>query len=187
MKKFFLTLAAIMCCAMTTAVFTSCGGDDSGNSGGGGGEEDLTTPAAAVLTFSFTFNDETLNYFDMTAEYFDELGAIKSESITSKKWEKTVVSMLPAKLGVRLKATLKTDLDDDEIYSFKWLYAYTCMIVNKKGNSLGEYSKSINGVTGFPDRTGRHIKEKLANMSDGVVYALVYEVDSKGKKVESSW
>lgn len=191
MKKIFLTLAAIVCCAMTTAVFTSCGGDDSTSGGGGGGDEQPdVTPAGVELYASFTVDAETLTYFDMTVEYFDEAGNLKSEPMTSKAWEKTIMAPLPAKVGARLKIALKEDnpLDDNKNYTFTWTFSRSCFIVNKKGENLSSGISLSVSSKGFTDKPGSIIKENVAkNYKDGVVYDLIYEADSKGNLAKSSW
>ena len=185
-----MTLTAIVCCAMTTAVFTSCGGDDSSSGGGGGGgDEPDVTPAKVELYASFTVDAETLTYFDMTVEYFDEAGTLKSEPMTSKDWEKTIIAPLPAKVGARLKIALKEDtpLDDNKEYTFAWTFSRSCFIVNKSGQPLTPTTLSISSK-GFTKKLGSIIKENVAkNYKDGVVYDLIYEVDSKGNLTKSSW
>lgn len=191
MKKIFLTLAAIVCYAMTTVVFTSCGGDDSSSGGGsGGGDEPDVTPAGVELYASFTVDAETFTYFDMTVEYFDIAGNLKSEPMTSKDWEKTIIAPLPAKVGARLKIALKEDtpLDDNKKYNFDWIFSRTCFIVNKSGKCLDSSSSLTISSKGFTDKLGSIIKENVAkNYPDGVLFDLVYEVDSQGKKTKGSW
>ena len=85
MKHFLMTLAAL-CCA---SLFTSCNKNNPDQPVGPG-----TTPVAAVMDYSFEVSDDLLNAFDLTVEYYDATGAVKSEAMTSKSWTKTIMKFL---------------------------------------------------------------------------------------------
>ena len=132
MKKILMTLAAVLCCA---AMFSSCGKVNPDQP-----EAPDTTPVAAVIDYKFTVTDDLLNAFTLTVEYYDASGAVKTETMTSKAWTKTVkTTKLPATLGARVKMQLKDGFDSSKegVFSAKHAYGYEYYVVNKSNEKLG--------------------------------------------------
>ena len=145
-KMILVTLAAILCC---TTLFTSC-------------EKTLpdqpetpttkdTTPVAAVMDYSFSVTDDLFNAFTLTVAYYDATGAVKSETMTSKTWTKSVkANQLPATLGARVMIKLKSGFDPAQmgVYNAKYTYNYEYYVVNKSNEKLGEtVSRGVSGGT----------------------------------------
>lgn len=131
-----MTIAAVLCCA---ALFTSCGKNNPSQSDTPAPAKD-TTPAAAVIVYSFTVTDDLVSAFNLTVEYYDAAGELKSETMTSKEWTKTVKSnQLPATLGARVKIQLKEGFDPSKgnVFSAKHNYGYNYCVVNKSDEKLG--------------------------------------------------
>ena len=90
-KQFLMATLTVMC-AMTTTLLTSCSKDDDNNTT----KDDDTSPVAAVMDYSLTVGDDMVNMFDLTVEYYDADGKVKSEQMTGKTWTKNVKALLPA-------------------------------------------------------------------------------------------
>lgn len=140
-----MTLAALFCCAMSLTMFTACGGDDDDNISNENTQADVETPVLAVMSGNFELTDEMLAVLDVTAEYYDADGKVQTEKITQKKWSKSVTAKLPARLGIRLKAQLKDDVDANAISVFtSSLYcARSAYAVNAIGKKVTEGVSSV--------------------------------------------
>lgn len=182
MKKILMTLAAVLCC---TTLFTSC-------------EKTLpdqpdaptkdTTPVAAVMEYSFSVTDDLFNAFDLTVEYYDATGAVKTETMTSKAWAKTVkANQLPATLGARLFIKLKSGFDSSKegIFSAKHAYDYEYYAVNKSNEKLdGGVSK---GVSGGVDMQYSKVPAYAERYLDKPIMKYIFNFASDGTATSSSW
>ena len=143
MKKNLMTIAAVLCCA---TLFTSC---DKINPDQSDTPMQDTTPVAAVMDYSFSVTDDLFNAFNLTVEYNDATGAVKSETMTSKEWAKTVkANKLHATLGARVLIKLKSGFDSTQegIFSAKHTYNYEYYVVNKSNEKLGgSVTKGVSG------------------------------------------
>ena len=180
MKKNLMTLAAVLCCA---ALFTSCGKDNPTQP-----EAPDTTPAAAVLTYKLTVSDDLFSAFNLTAEYYDAAGAVKTEAMTSKEWTKTVkTDKLPATLGARVKIQLKAGFDSskDAVFSAKHSYAYEYYVVNKSNEKLG--STVTNGSSGGVDMKYEKVPEYAERYLDKPIMKFLLNCAADGTATNGSW
>jgi len=135
MKKNLMTIAAVLCC---TALFTSCGKSNPDQPVGPD-----TTPVAAVMDYKFSVSDDLFSAFTLTVEYYDAAGAVKTETMTSKEWAKTVKSdNLPATLGARVSMKLKDGFDSSKegVFSARHSYHYEHYVVNKYNEKVRKTS-----------------------------------------------
>ena len=135
MKKLTMTLAAVLCCA---ALLTSCGKNNPSQPDTPAQD---TTPVSAVMDYSFTVTDDLFNAFTLTVEYYDAAGTVKTETMTSKEWAKTVkTDKLPATLGARVKIQLKDGFDSSKegVFSAKHSYYYAYYAVNKSNEKVSK-------------------------------------------------
>ena len=106
MKKITMMFAAVICCAMTAIVFSSCGDDESPAATD-------RTPVAAAMEYKMELGDQMLALFNMTIEYYDSDGTLKSEPMTQNTWTKKVRAKLPVTLGMRVRGQVKPGVDID--------------------------------------------------------------------------
>ena len=179
MKNLFMTLAVVMCCAIISSVFTACSSDDDKNSDNG-------KAVAAVMNYMVNVGDDVFAALDLTIEYYDANGKVQSEKMMKKEWEKEVRAKLPATLGVRLKAQLKSDFDVTSGKTFIAAYGYSYAgyaldaageVVSTPAISSSEESMSM--------RVGE-IAEWLERHSDGILKYL-YTFDVNGKAISATW
>lgn len=179
-----MTLAAVLCCAMTTTVFTACGSNDDDNTT----KPDDTTPAVAVMDYKFTVTDDLLNAFTLTVEYYDAAGAVKTETMTSKEWTKSVkTTKLPATLGARVKIKLKDGFDSskDAVFSAKHYYGYKYNVVNKSNENLG--SAVSNGSEGGVDMKYEKVPAYAERYQDKPIMGFVLNFAADGTATSSKW
>ncbi len=178
MKNLFMTLAVVMCCAIISSVFTACSSDDD--------KADDSKAVAAVMNYMVNVGDDVFAALYLTIEYYDANGKVQSEKMMKKEWEKEVRAKLPATLGVRLKAQLKSDFDVTSGKTFIAAYGYSYAgyaldaageVVSTPAISSSEESMSM--------RVGE-ISEWLGRHSDGIVKYL-YTFDTSGKATSASW
>ncbi len=180
MKKIMMTIAAVICCAMTTTVFTSCGDDDETTT------STDRTPVAAHMEYKLEVGDQMLTYFDMTVEYYDSDGTLKTEQMTQKTWSKTVRAKLPVTLGARLKGTPKAnvDLNPQEKVTYAYGYYYTGYAVSSTDLVVGNIAS--NGVNSSYDVPSDKVAEWIQRVAGGITGFQV-AFDANGKATGSTW
>ena len=176
-----MTLAAVLCCAMTTTVFTACGSDDDGNT-----KPDDSTPVAAVMDYTLTVGDDMVKYLDLTVDYYDADGNVKSESMTEKTWKKTVQTQLPATLGARLKIQVKSDVNPATLEKFTESYSYNYSVypIAASGKQLGGGKSSTSSMS--VTMQGDKLAEWAEKHANGLMKFL-YVIDANGQTTSSSW
>ena len=179
MKKTIKTLAAVLCCALA---FTACTKDEPGNPTP---ETDLT-PVAALMDYTLTMGEDMLNMCDITIEYYDTDGKVKNEALTKGSWEKRVLAPLPASLGVRVKAKLKSGANPSSQESFTAAYGYDYM-----GYAVNSTGGVVSDVVGRGSSTsmsmkGDKVEEWLTRHADGL-FSFLYSFDAKGKPTRETW
>ena len=177
-----LALTIAFCCAMTMTVFTACGSDDDDNYNPAGD----TTPVGAVMEYSLETSDAMLATFDLTIEYYDANGKVQTEQMTAKSWKKNVKAKLPATLGARLKAQLKSGVDVSTQEKVTVSYGYNYM-----GYAVSATDKVVSDVVSHGnssslDMKGEKVSEWLERHADGLVKFL-YVFAANGQPTSSSW
>ena len=180
-KQFLMATLTVMC-AMTTTLLTSCSKDDDDNIT----KNDETTPIAAVMDYSLMVGDDMVNMFDLTVEYYDADGKVKSEQMTGKTWTKNVKALLPATLGVRLKLQVKSSVNPAIIDKFTESYTYNYSVYpvtvsgkQLEGGKAGASSMSL-------DLPGNKLTEWAEDHANGLVKFL-YVFDANGQPTSGSW
>jgi hypothetical protein len=180
MKKNLMTIAAVLCCA---ALFTSCGKDNPAQP-----ETPDTTPVSAVMDYKFTITDALFSAFNLTVEYYDATGAVKTETMTSKEWTKTVrTDKLPATLGARVKIQLKDGFDSSQegVFSAKHSYHYEYYVVNKSNEKLG--STVSNGSEGGVDMKYEKVPDYAQRYLDKPIMKYLFNFAADGTATSGSW
>lgn len=180
MKKILMTLAAVLCCS---ALFSSCNKLDPDKP-----KTPDQTPAAAVMDYKFTVTDDLLSAFTLTVEYYDATGAVKTETMTSKEWTKTVkTSKLPATLGARLKIKLKSGFDSSKegVFSAKHTLGYGYYVVNKSNEKLGKTTS--NASKGGVDMKYEKVPAFAEKYLNKPIMSIVVNFTASGSATSSSW
>ena len=180
MKPFLMTLAAVLCCA---TLFTSCNKNNPDQPVGPD-----TTPVAAVMDYSFEVSDDLFNAFDLTVEYYDATGAVKSEAMTSKSWTKTVKSnQLPATLGARVFIKLKSSFDPTKegVFSAMHLYGYQYYFINKSGEKVGK--ADISSSEGGSEMKYNKVPAYAERYQDKPVMKFLFNFAADGTATSGSW
>ena len=107
----------------------------------------VKAPVAALFNYSFTVTDSMRLVADFAISYFDENGQLQNEQLAANSWEKKVTAKLPAKLGVRVVASLKEGVDFSAIEKLRVIKKYSELYycVDEDGNKVGKtYTYSDN-------------------------------------------
>lgn len=185
-KKFLMTALMVMC-AMTTAVFTACSSDDDDKTEEPQNEE----PGTGVMECTLQTSDESLEAFDFFIKYYDSDGQVQSEKVVwNDKLEeglrvcyKKVVAKLPATLGILFEAKAKDGLDPEGQYYFTRGYNLIFSSFSASGKQI-DYNWNAPFFQSIRNKKGEFdsIKEP------GRILNIIYQYDSKGKRVgTSSW
>ena len=178
MKKNLLTLAAVLCCAL----ISSCTKDNG----------DIPPPAPdnkpthAVMHYVLTVNDQMVDMLNLTIEYYDANGQVKSEQVTQNKWQKDIKAKLPANLGARLKVQLKDGADPSTLEKFTASYnlGYNVYVVNASGETVGK--NVFDTIVKSLDMKGTKVEDWIASKSDGLVKFLL-NIDANGEVTKDTW
>ena len=100
----------------------------------------VKAPVAVVFNYSFAVNDSMRLVADFGISYFDENGQLQNEQLAANSWEKKVTAKLPAKLGVRVVASVKEGVDFSAIEKLRILSKYSEVFycVDEDGNKVGK-------------------------------------------------
>ena len=180
MKKNLMTIAAVLCCA---ALFTSCGKNNPDQPG-----TPDTTPVSAVMAYNFTVTDDLFSAFNLTVEYYDAAGTVKTETMTSKEWTKTVkTDKLPATLGARVKIQLKDGFDSSKegVFTAKHSYHYEYYVVNKSNEKLG--STVSYGLEGGVDMKYEKVPDYAGRYLDKPIMKFLFNFAADGTATSGSW
>lgn len=189
MKKNLMKFAAFVCCVMIASVFTACEkADNPNNPNNQGGTEVKDTKAVSVeMTYKLGFCADMLKYLDITAEYYDEAGKIKTIQVSKDSTNLSVKTKLPAKHGIRFsvkqKAGSNPPTSPNEYIDVKYLCTYHISILNSKGERLkGEGDGTMSNLKFPGDTFPRWATEK----GEGLV-SYLFDIDDKGNFTKIDW
>ena len=186
-KNYLFLLAAIFCCVMTTTVFSACSIEEEG-----GGESNDNSVAVAVKAIdTIIVTDKLLEMFNLTIDYYDVDGKIKTEPLTTKTWIKSIKTPLPAKVGVRLKLDLKEGIAMEDMKGLSFRGGrFSCFtyVVDQTDHI---YTKSVQGdgseiSVHLPTDETRLEKLLDRYKNVGVEYYL-YTYDENGNYSSGAW
>lgn len=177
MKKSFMTLAAVLCCIMTMGLMNSC-------------KEEKQQPTPPTPTeekqlraeYMFQGVEALRTYCDVTIEYYDSVGNIKSELLTQDKWEMTFWSEMPCKIGMRVSVKLKEGVGASTVPAVDLSYSYKCMSLVNVGVSPGikeEFSPNL--------REGEIAEWIEDTQNDGGLVNYLITFDMNGRYTEGKW
>ncbi len=182
MKKILMMLTAILCCTM---LFTSCSKSD--DKGGGSPSVPDTTPVSVAFIYQLQVSQDMIDYLDVSVEYYDPSGNVKSEPITKTTWQSSkITAKLPATVAARMIIKAKSGVDYSKVD--KVLVAtgltHAGSLQNKAGADVGVISAemSLSEITVPGNNVESFIAEK------GLGYRkFFYNYDASGTKKPGSW
>ena len=189
MKKNLMKLAAVVCCVMIASVFSACEKTDNPNNPNNPGktEEKDTKPVSVEMSYKLGFCADMLKYLDITAEYYDEAGKIKTIQVSKDSTNLSIKTKLPAKHGIRRsvkqKAGSNPPTSPNEYIAVKFLCTYRAVVLNSKDERLKTTSDGTKSDLLFPgDTYPRWVKDK----GEGLV-SFLFDFDEKGDSTKINW
>lgn len=179
MKKITMMFAAVICCAMTAIVFSSCGDDESPAATD-------RTPVAAAMEYKMELGDQMLALFNMTIEYYDSDGTLKSEPMTQNTWTKKVRAKLPVTLGMRVRGQVKPGVDIDSQEKIFCSYGYSCNGYAVSATDLVVGNIENNGSSTSYEVSSETKAEWVQHIINGFAGFLV-DFDANGRATSSRW
>jgi len=180
----FLTAAVLM---GVMAMFTSCSKSDDNSGGGSIPSAPDVTPVSANYTYTATIVPSMLDYVDVTVDYYDESGKVKTEKITDKEWKKSFTTKLPVTIAARLNLSLKSDIED---YT-KFDYIRIESSIAAEGNLFNKAGGIVGGIiqkdgSNWLEIPGENFEKFITELGSGYRKFFI-EYDAAGKKTEGSW
>ena len=167
---------------MTITVFTACNKDDNNN----------TQPlvdisfVAVLMNYELETTQATLDIMDVTVEYYDADGKIKSEPMKEKKWKKSIQHNLPATVGVHMKVQMKDgfDVENSEAVEISFTNDYSGYLIGATGSKT-VLPNTSRGTTGTNTKS-KGFSDFFAKNSNNILSEL-YFIDAKGQCTYGVW
>lgn len=162
---------------MAALALVACGDDD---------EPDNPTPepnkaTEFVSTLSMTVSQDLFDVANVTVYYIGSDGQVKSESMGSTEWTKTITQKLPCKYGFAFACAKKpgVTIDEDRTYTFSENLGRSTEIVFQKGNSISANNHSVK----FKDEV---IGESVETYLSGLSFSYEFAVDEDGNQTATT-
>ena len=169
-KKFFMLAVAAL-------ALVACGDDD---------EPENPTPepnkaTEFVSTLSMTVSQDLFDVANVTVYYIGSDGQVKSESMGSTEWTKTITQKLPCKYGFAFACAKKpgVTIDEDRTYTFSENLGRSTEIVFQKGNSISGNNHTVK----FKDEV---IGESVETYLSGLSFSYEFAVDEDGNQTATT-
>ena len=193
--RHFFRAAMVAICGITMTFFMGCKGwyntPNDNTKPSDNTEKTDEKPVSAETSYSFSTNDQMVDLFYITFEYYDENGKVQSFTMERGKeatWGKQVkTTKFPAKLGMRITMKMRGDADRSKYNSIKIDYtaSYTSIGKNAAGRSVGEYYKNSKSLE--QDLALNKVNEWLESYAKHPV-TFVLEYDENGiAKETGNW
>lgn len=174
-KKMSLRATMLALVAVLFAGFVSCSKSDDNNNSSTP-SEGTSTPVSGIMECKFAPSEDQLTIFDFTAEYTDESGQVKTETITGE-WEKKVIfKTLPAKATLTIKRALKPNVEltkDSYNVGSSFTANVQALKADGKNASFGKPLSTSSKSSIGKDKVERYAAEKA------VVHSFSYTISNK--------
>ena len=169
-KKFFMLAVAAL-------ALVACGDDD---------EPENPTPEPSkatefVSTLSMTVSQDLFDVANVTVYYIGSDGLVKSESMGSTEWTKTITQKLPCKYGFAFACTKKqgVTIDESKTYTFNEVLSRSFEIHDQNGKVISGSNHELK----FKDEvTAEGIEMFVSNLS----FSYEFDVDEDGKQTATT-
>ena len=168
LKNFFMMAVAAL-------ALVACGSDD------GPDEPEVNKATEFVSTLSMTVSQDLFDVANVTVYYIGSDGQVKSESMGSTEWTKTITQKLPCKYGFAFACAKKpgVTIDEDRTYTFSENLGRSTEIVFQKGNSISGNNHSVK----FKDEViGESVEAYLSDLS----FSYEFAVDEDGNQTATT-
>ena len=165
-KKFFMLAVAAL-------ALVACGDDD---------EPDNPTPepnkaTEFVSTLSMTVSQDLFDVANVTVYYIGSDGQVKSESMGSTEWTKTITQKLPCKYGFAFACAKKpgVTIDEDRTYTFSEVLSRSFKVLDQNGKEIS-ISGSNKGLSFKEEVMGEGVETYISELS----FSYEFAVDENG-------
>ena len=168
LKNFFMMAVAAL-------ALVACGSDDEPD------EPEVSKATEFVSTLSMTVSQDLFDVANVTVYYIGSDGQVKSESMGSTEWTKTITQKLPCKYGFAFACAKKpgVTIDEDRTYTFSENLGRSTEIVFQKGNSISGNNHSVK----FKDEV---IGESVETYLSGQSFSYEFAVDEDGNQTATT-
>ena len=148
---------------------------------------DDTTPVGAYMTYTFGTNEDLLNMFYVTIEYYDEDGKVQSVKLKETAWSKRVdTKSLPAKLGFRILLSINGNysISPTKVETISYYLSYITGATNAEGKAI---DKGLNDSYHVDTDCASAKLEKWLESYSSHPSHYVFKYDSNGVATSSNW
>ena len=165
-KKFFMLAVAAL-------ALVACGDDD---------EPENPTPepnkaTEFVSTLSMTVSQDLIDVANVTVYYIGSDGQVKSESMGSTEWTKTITQKLPCKYGFAFACAKKpgVTIDESKTYTFSEILGRSFKVLDQNGKEIS-ISGSNKGLSFKEEVMGEDVETYISGLS----FSYEFAVDENG-------
>ena len=138
------------------------------------------------MEYKMELGDQMLALFNMTIEYYDSDGTLKSEPMTQNTWTKKVRAKLPVTLGMRVRGQVKPGVDIDSQEKILCSYGYSCNGYAVSATDLVVGNIENNGSSTSYEVSSETKAEWVQHIISGFAGFLV-DFDANGRATSSRW
>ena len=171
-KKFFMLAVAAL-------ALVACGSDD---------EPENPTPepnkaTEFVSTLSMTVSQDLFDVANVTVYYIGSDGQVKSESMGSTEWTKTITQKLPCKYGFAFACAKKpgVTIDESKTYTFSEILGRSFKVLDQNGKEIS-ISGSNKGLSFINEVMGEDVETYISGLS----FSYEFAVDENGKQTATT-
>ena len=142
--------------------------------------------ARAEATVSFT--DAMLEVLDITIDYYDNAGELKSEAVTAREWMFESKAPLPAKACMCVRVALKEgiDIESYERVNLTITVAYKCAAVDANDLIVGPVHR-LDGASFGTELAGAHVQAWVNVINNKKSVSFLYNLDAEGNSEKEEW
>lgn len=167
-KKFFMLAVAAL-------ALVACGGDDEPD------EPEVNKATEFVSTLTMTVSQDLFDVANVTVYYIGSDGQVKSESMGSTEWTKTITQKLPCKYGFAFACAKKpgVTIDESKTYTFREALSRSFKVLDQNGNSISGNNHTVK----FKDEV---IGESVETYLSGQSFSYEFAVDEDGNQTATT-
>ena len=168
LKNFFMMAVAAL-------ALVACGSDDEPD------EPEVSKATEFVSTLSMTVSQDLFDVANVTVYYIGSDGQVKSESMGSTEWTKTITQKLPCKYGFAFACAKKpgVTIDESKTYTFREVLSRSFKVLDQNGKEISGSDRELS----FKDEV---MGEGVETYLSGLSFSYEFAVDEDGNQTATT-
>ena len=187
----FRVMLLALCAIMLGGLMTGCkekNGPETPSSETPETPQEPGKAAFARAEAALTFTDAMLEVLDITIDYYDNAGELKSEAVTAREWKFQTKAPLPTKAGMCVRVAIKEgiDIDSYEKVNLTITVAYRCAAVDANDLIVGPVHR-VDGASFGSELIGPHVQAWVNVINKKKSVSFLYNFDAEGNSEKEEW